>query len=110
MARRSDHSPEELRSLILREAQRHLAEAGYARFSAREVARRAGYSVGTIYNVFGSLDWLLFEVNTLTFQMWADLLEQRLAGGSDRLEALVDGYFEFAESNRNLWEAIWAHR
>lgn len=76
--------------MMLAEAHRHLAECGYANFSAREVARRAGYSVGTIYNVFGSLDGLLFEVNTITFQQWADLLEQRLAGGSDRLEALVD--------------------
>jgi AcrR family transcriptional regulator len=109
MARRNDHSPEELRSMMLAEAHRHLSECGYANFSAREVARRAGYSVGTIYNVFGSLDGLLFEVNTITFQLWADLLEQRLATGSDRLEALVDGYFEFAGSNRNLWEAIWAH-
>jgi len=110
MARRSDHTPEQLRQLILTEAHRHLAEGGYAAFSAREVARRIGYSVGTIYNVFGSLDRLLFEVNTITFQMWADLIEERLAPQSDRLDALVDGYFEFAASHRNLWEAIWAHQ
>lgn len=96
--------------MIIAEAHRHLSECGYASFSAREVARRVGYSIGTIYNVFGSLDGLLFEVNTVTFQLWADLLERRLAAGSDRLEALVDGYFEFAASHRHLWEAIWAHQ
>ena len=35
-----------------------MAQAGFGGFSAREVARRIGYSVGTIYNVFDSLDHL----------------------------------------------------
>src|SRR3712207_1316833 len=111
MARRSGHSPEALRAMILAEGHRHLAEVGYARFSAREVARRIGYSVGTLYHVFGTLDRLMFEINTITFREWADLLEQRLARSDGRrLDALVEGYFEFAVANRNLWAAIWAHR
>ena len=40
MGRRSDHSREELEELILAEGHRLLAETGYARFSAREVAKR----------------------------------------------------------------------
>ena len=42
MGRRSDHSREELEKLILEEGHRHMAEAGFARFSAREVAKRIG--------------------------------------------------------------------
>lgn len=111
MARRSDHRPEQLREMILAEGHRLLSEVGYSRFSAREVARRVGYTVGTLYHVFGTLDRLLFEINTLTFGQWADLLEHRLAAsGGRRLEALVEGYFDFAVANRNLWGAIWAHR
>lgn len=110
MARRSDHSPEELRGLILAEGHRHLSEVGYARFSAREVARRVGYTVGTLYHVFGTLDRLMFEINTITFRRWADLLENRLAESDGRrLDALVEAYFDFAVANRNLWRAIWAH-
>jgi AcrR family transcriptional regulator len=111
MARRSDHSPADLRRMILAEGHRHLADVGFGRFSAREVARRIGYSVGTVYNVFGTLDRLFYELNTITMRRWADLTERRLkASGSDRLDAMVDIYFEFASANRNLWEAIWAHR
>jgi AcrR family transcriptional regulator len=111
MARRNDHEPEALRQMFLAEGHRHLAEVGFARFSAREVARRVGYSVGTLYNVFGTLDRLLFEINTMTFRRWADLLERRLARAGDRrLDALVEGYFEFAFGHRSLWEAIWAHQ
>ena len=56
MGRRSDHSRAELRAMILTEGHRQLSEIGYARFSAREVAKRIGYTVGTLYNVFGAHD------------------------------------------------------
>jgi AcrR family transcriptional regulator len=111
MARRSDHSRPELRDLMVVEGSRHMAEAGFARFSAREVAKRVGYSVGTIYNVFGSYDGMMVAINTRTFGLWAAHLEARLAdGGADRIQALVEGYFSFARTHRNLWMAIYDHR
>ena len=60
MARRSDHSRSELSEIIVEEGHSLMAQSGFAAFSAREVARRIGYSVGTIYNVFDSLDHLIF--------------------------------------------------
>lgn len=88
-----------------------MAEMGLARFSGREVAKRAGYSVGTIYNVFGSLDQLVAAINSHTFSLWAAVLRQRLEeSGEDRIKALVEGYFEFALANQNLWSAIYDHR
>ena len=88
-----------------------MAEGGYARFSAREVAKRIGYSIGTIYNVFGSLDALLLAINSRTFVLWAEWLREKLAvAGDDRIAALVAGYFDFAERNPNLWMAIYDHR
>ncbi|WP_128893261.1 TetR/AcrR family transcriptional regulator [Erythrobacter sp. HKB08] len=111
MGRRSDHSPQELRELLLEKGQELMAEVGYARFSGREVAKRAGYSVGTIYNVFGSLDDLLAAINTRTFGLWANWLERELAdGGKDRIASLVRGYFDFAVAHPNLWSAIYEHR
>jgi AcrR family transcriptional regulator len=110
MARRSDHSRQELRTLILEQAHAHMAEVGFSRFSAREVAKRIGYAVGTLYNVYGTLDRLLAAVNTRTFAMWADALEAGLArAGDDRIAALVQGYFRFAHGHRNLWNAIYDH-
>src|SRR3546814_14710228 len=80
MGRRSDHSREELEALILEEGHRHMAESGFAKFSSREVAKRIGYSVGTLYNVFGSSDRLVAAINTRTFDLCAAFLERRLAG------------------------------
>lgn len=111
MGRRSDHSREELRALMLRAAHEHLAEVGFARFSAREVAKRVGYSIGSVYNVFGSLDALMLAVNTRTFTEWVAHLQAALAAsGDDRIKALVEGYFSFAEAHPNLWMAIYDHR
>ena len=114
MGRRSDHSVGELRELLISCGHTLMAERGFAKFSAREAARRAGYSVGTIYNVFGSLDTYLIAINSRTFRYWGEYLEQGLetasADGSARIEALVRAYFKFAESNRNAWMAIYDHR
>lgn len=88
-----------------------MAEQGFAGFSAREVAKRIGYSIGTIYNVFGSYDRLILAINTVTFRIWADHLRARLKeAGADRIGVLVEGYFSFARENRNLWMAIYDHR
>lgn len=111
MGRRSDHSRAELAELILCEAHALMAEVGFQQFSAREVAKRIGYSIGTIYNVFGSLDRLVLAVNSRTFLGWAALIRARLdAAGTDRVAALVEGYFDFAEANPQLWMAIYDHR
>lgn len=111
MGRRSDHTRDELVELLVATGHRHMAEGGLARFSGREVAKRAGYSVGTIYNVFGSLDQLVAAINSRTFTLWAEHLRRRLADGSvDRIRSLVEGYFSFAAENTTLWTAIYDHR
>ncbi|MFK4874687.1 TetR/AcrR family transcriptional regulator [Novosphingobium sp. ZW T3_23] len=112
MGRRSDHGREELEALILDTGREVMAENGYARFSAREVAKRIGYSVGTVMHVFGNVDGLVMEINARTFRHWSEWLEDRLGGteGRGRILVLVRGYFDFAETHRNLWAAIYEHR
>jgi AcrR family transcriptional regulator len=111
MGRRSDHSREELRAMIISEGHRQLAETGYARFSAREVAKRIGYSIGTVYNVLGSHDQLMLAINGVTLGLWHAHLDARLARSSeDRLRHAIEAYFEFAILHRNLWTALYDFR
>ena len=110
MARRNDHSRSELEALFASEGARQIAEVGLSRFSAREVAKRVGYSVGTLYNVFGSYDGLVLALNARTLRLWTAHLRERLAGaGADRIGALVHGYFEFAVAHPHAWAAIYEH-
>lgn len=113
MGRRSDHSRVELEELILSTGSAVLAETGLAGFSAREVARRIGYSIGTIHHVFGTADRLIAAINTRSFADWAASLRERLdAAGpdGDRIAALVAGYFGFAREHPHRWTAIFDHR
>lgn len=111
MGRRSDHSRTELRDMILAEGQRQMSEVGYDHFSARAVAKRIGYSIGTIYNVFGTHDALMLAINGETLDRWRDHLVTRLAGTrKERLRVAVEAYFEFAILHRNSWTAIYDFR
>jgi AcrR family transcriptional regulator len=111
VGRRSDHSRAELRAMILAEGHRQISDIGYAHFSAREVAKRIGYSIGTIYNVFGTHDALILAINGETLSLWAQHLEARLASAtSDRLRVAVEAYFEFAILYRHAWLAIYDFR
>ncbi|MCB2059065.1 MAG: TetR/AcrR family transcriptional regulator [Novosphingobium sp.] len=111
MGRRSDHTRDELREIIIREGHRQMEEAGFARFSAREVAKRIGYSIGTLYNVFGSYDHLILAINGRTLDLWLAYLERRLAGvEDDRLHVAVDAYFQFALDHRHAWTALFDFR
>ena len=111
MGRRSDHTRSELQALLIEEGWRQLSEVGLAHFSARDVAKRVGYSIGTLYNVFGSYDGLLLAINARTLSMWAADLEARLQGADagDRIAALVGGYFEFARRHPKAWIAVFEH-
>jgi len=112
MGRRSDHSRDELEEMILAAGSALVAEVGLTGFSAREVARRIGYSIGTIHNLFGSTDRLIAAINTRSFGLWAADLRTALdaAADGDRIAALVDGYFAFARAHPHLWAAIYDHR
>jgi AcrR family transcriptional regulator len=113
VGRRSDHSREQLTEIIVSAGHRQMLEVGFARFSAREVAKRVGYSIGTLYNVFGSYDGLILAINGRTLDLWRAHLEARLnavESGGDRLTAAINAYFEFAMLNRHAWTAIYDFR
>ena len=76
MGRRSTHTPQQLRELILDAAQDIIEAQGIAGLSAREIARRIGYSPGTIYNMFENLDDVVLNIEARVL----DALDQRLAG------------------------------
>ncbi len=62
MARRSDHSKEEIKALAIKHAYELVEEKGEAGFKARDIAKRMGYTVGTLYYVFEDMENLRFHV------------------------------------------------
>ena len=110
MARRSDHTREELTELAIDAALALIEADGLARFSARQVAARIGYTVGTLYNVFGSYDELLLRVNARTLDHWYEFLQTRLKRGkTEPLRVLARGYVDYARTHHNRWIALFEH-
>lgn len=111
MGRRSVHSPEELRQLILDASQTIVERNGITGLSAREIARMIGYSPGTLYNIFENLDDVLL---TLQVQLMGRTVEhlRRVPLGEDgekNIEALSYAYVDFALVNRRMWNLFLAH-
>lgn len=115
MARRSDHTRDQLREMAL-QAARSVAEAeGWRGLTARKVAGVIGYSVGTLYNVFEDLDDLIVAVNGATLDALLEHLRSALAEAGpgepeDTLRALAAAYVAFIDAHPHLWDILFEHR
>jgi AcrR family transcriptional regulator len=114
MGRRSSHTPQQIRALILDAAQEIIEAQGLAGLSAREIARRIGYSPGTIYNLFANLDDVVLNVEARVL----DALDRRLcdvqgegdsADDGDRLARLARAYLAFTQEKPRLWNLLFEH-
>ena len=111
MGRRSTHTPQQLRDLILESAHEIIETQGLAGLSAREIARRIGYSPGTIYNMYENLDDVVLHVEARVL----DGLEARLASvlktasGPAALPELAQAYLAFTQEKPKLWNLLFEH-
>ncbi|MFA5901930.1 MAG: TetR/AcrR family transcriptional regulator [Hyphomicrobium sp.] len=112
MGRRSIHTPEELRELIIDATTTIIEQDGLEGLSAREIAKRVGYSPGTLYNVFENLDDLLLIIEARLLEELAARLAVTDASGppGDRLRRLVGAYFTFTQERPKLWNLLNEHR
>ncbi|MBL4851095.1 MAG: TetR/AcrR family transcriptional regulator, partial [Gammaproteobacteria bacterium] len=63
MARRNDHSREQLRDLAIQAVLNLVDHDAFVSVTARSVTQDMGYTVGTLYLVFRNFDDLLLQVN-----------------------------------------------
>ena len=111
MGRRSTHTPQQLRELILDAAQDIIQNQGLVGLSAREVARRIEYSPGTIYNMFENLDDVVLHVEARVLDALDKRLSAVLADGnpSDRVDRLAQAYLSFTHEKPRLWNLLFEH-
>ncbi len=113
MARRSDHTQEELKAMVIAAGQEIIAAQGFSQFSARKVAKKIGYTVGTVYNVFGSHDELILHINAVTLddirESIANCIDNELAGRT-QIKHLASCYLGFAKDHNTRWSALFEHR
>ncbi len=111
MGRRSTHTPQQLRELILDAAQEIIEAQGLAGLSAREIARRIEYSPGTIYNMFENLDDVVLHVEARVLDALDKRLTAVLQDGNavGRVNRLAQDYLAFTHEKPRLWNLLFEH-
>lgn len=111
MGRRSSHTPEELRELILDASTELISECGLGGLSAREIARRINYSPGTLYNVFENLDDLVLTIEGRLIDGLAAELDKVPAQGDPMQQARAMGraYLSYTSKQPKLWNLLFEH-
>jgi len=111
MGRRSTHTPQQLRELILDAAQDIIDAQGLAGLSAREIARRIAYSPGTIYNMFDNLDDVVLHVEARVLDALDKHLCAVLQEGTpgDAAARLAHAYLAFTHEKPRLWNLLFEH-
>jgi AcrR family transcriptional regulator len=111
MARRSDHTRDELREMALQAAQRIISKQGLSGLSTRSVAARMGYSSGTLYQIFDDINDLIFQVNAMTLDRLAEHCADVdfNASPDEILQNLAGRYIEYVTDNPGRWNAIIEH-
>ena len=112
MARRSDHSREELYDMAMSAAREIVQRDGLRGLTARNLATAIGYSPGTLYNLFENLDELALHVNASTLDALFDAVSQDSRSGDPEvdLSRLLRRYLSFLEENTALWTAVFEYR
>lgn len=112
MARRSDHSREEIKEMVLNSVESIVTAQGYKALSARKIAAEIGYTVGTLYLVFQNLDDITLHVNGRTLDKIHDLfssVSQNYDTPESIILALGKTYIDFAKENPGLWGMVYEH-
>jgi AcrR family transcriptional regulator len=110
MARRGDHSKDEIRALAIRAARELAQEEGLRGITARRVADKIGYVAGTLYTVFADLDDLVLNLNADTLDRLAHALADAGSGRAEtRPTRLIEAYFSFIEADLRLWTVVFEY-
>jgi AcrR family transcriptional regulator len=110
VARRADHTRDELYDLALVAAQKIAEKQGLKGLTARRVATRIGYSTGTLYNVFDSFTDLIVHLNGRTLDALYDYVTAERPRGNIEaaLKTFAHRYIHFTTERSKLWSIVFA--
>ena len=109
MARRSEHSQEQIKEMVLSAAEAIIIDEGVEALTVRKIALEIGYTVGSIYMVFANMQDLMMHIKGRTLDQLAVQLRQISSGDGteQQVSALADAYLGFAAKNYNRWRIIF---
>lgn len=114
MARRSDHTRDELQEIILQKSLNLVENKGFSGLTARNIAKEIGYAPGTIYNVFGSMNDLYLAVNAHTLDQLYEVLASEACNQADKapvhnMKEMAQLYRRFAKEHKAHWLMLFTY-
>ena len=112
MARRSEHSQQQIKQMVLEAAEEIIQEQGFSALKVRKIATDIGYTVGSVYMVFANMNDLNMHIKARTWQKLLLHLE-RDSGESVTLasiENMAVAYLDFTVLNKGLWCMLFEHQ
>lgn len=109
MARRSEHTQEQIREMVLDAAETIVIDEGFHALTVRKVAMEIGYTVGSIYMVFANMEDVIMHVKGRTLDELAEQLRrlEPRETAEQQILALANVYLEFAYRHFNRWRMIF---
>lgn len=113
MARRADHTKEELKSIITDAAWNIAGKGGAEALTARKIAEEIGYAPGTIYNNFKSMDDICLCINAHTLDILYEALSCDQCTNPSRpllnnLKTMASVYTRFAQEYKPYWLMLFS--
>lgn len=115
MGRRGDHTPEQLKEMILEEAWSIIEKEGVEKLTARRIAKAIGYTPGTIYNLFKSMEVLQLHLNAKTLNLLYQALSDSICNNPEHkpiknIKLMAENYMLFAQKYRLHWFLLFENR
>ncbi len=113
MARRSDHTKEELRDLIVGETMNLVDDFGATNITARDIAARIGYTPGTLYTHFDNLGAIFLQVAVRILVRLKAQIQGAIDSAGDPADRLLEmgyAYLGFAEAHPNWFALLFNHK
>jgi AcrR family transcriptional regulator len=111
MARRKDHTREELTQMAVACGRDLVIAGGPSALTARKVAKAIGYTPGTLYNLFDNIEGLAAAINCVTLNEFAaTILEIRQSqqAAHKQLEQICQAYLNIQQQHPSLWTLLFA--
>ncbi|MBU2707469.1 TetR/AcrR family transcriptional regulator [Zooshikella marina] len=113
MARRNQHTKDEIQQLSLQAVEALLYEHNHEAISTRMVAKAIGYTVGTLYTVFKHQADMLLHVNARTMDRMFLHCQRGISDSNTaehNLTLMALSYHQFALQEPNHWNLVFSLR
>ena len=103
------NTKDNIRKVLIKTGRRLVKEKGAAFLTARKLSDASGYSIGTIYNQYGTMDSFVMEQNSITMDELLQYMRNIFAEDDPylMLNRYLDTFVSFVLANKNLWFLLY---